>query len=78
MKVAISFIAILILQASMAITAQAHSSRSEADQALYERAVKECKSWKHYPNGASIHINYAKGWFRCEDRNDRKRNNKRN
>ena len=56
---------------------QAKSQRSEADLALYRQAMRECKSWKYIPDGASIHINYAKGWFRCEYRGDRKRDNRK-
>lgn len=39
-------------------------SRSVADQALYEKAVKACNG-PEYPNGARPHINYGAGWFRC-------------
>ena len=39
-------------------------SRSAADQALYEKAVKACNG-SEYPNGARPHINYGAGWFRC-------------
>lgn len=62
--------------AALALPASA-GSRSEADRELYRRAQRECQSWKHMPDGASIYINYAKGWFRCEYRGDRKRNKSR-
>jgi hypothetical protein len=78
MKIVTLFIAVLMFTASLASPLLAKSSLSEADRELLIRARKECNSWKHYPDGASIHINYAQGWFRCENRQDRKRNNKRN
>ena len=59
------FIAILAISPFLAGMAQAKGSRSAADQALYERAVRECNSWKYYPDGAQVYINYKKGWFRC-------------
>ena len=67
----------LAVSALPAAVAQAKPSRSAADLALYRAAVRECNSWKYIPDGASIHINYKKGWFRCEYRGDRKRDNKR-
>ncbi len=56
--------ALVLLQAAADAGA---AGRSAAEQALYERAWKECKSWKYYPDGAVPHINYKKGWFRCRD-----------
>lgn len=38
--------------------------KSAADQALYQRAVKDCSSPK-WSNGARPYINYAGGWYRC-------------
>jgi hypothetical protein len=70
MKIASIFILAIAVSTFQAGMAQA---KSPADQALYERAVRECNSWKYYPNGASIHINYKNGWFRCNDNHDRKR-----
>jgi hypothetical protein len=46
-------------------TAEA-KKRSPKDQALYEKAFKDCNSPK-WPNGANIVINYAGGWYRCEE-----------
>lgn len=51
--------------------------RSEADLALWRQARAECQSWKHMPDGAAIHINYKEGWFRCDDRKDRRRDKRR-
>jgi hypothetical protein len=59
--------------ALLASPAGAFGKRSEADLELYRRAQKECQSWKYMPDGASFHINYSQGWFRCENRHDRKR-----
>jgi hypothetical protein len=73
MKIASMLIFVFAVSAFQAGMAQAKSSRSPADQELYERAVRECNSWKYYPNGASILINYTMGWFRCDDHHDRKR-----
>lgn len=74
--VTVSCVALAILTLGSAM-AQAKSQRSEADRELYRQAMRECKSWKYIPDGASIHINYAKGWFRCEYRGDRKRDNRK-
>lgn len=38
--------------------------RSAKDQALYEKAWKDCNG-PHYPGGATPFINYAGGWYRC-------------
>lgn len=40
--------------------------RSPQDQALYEKAVKDCNSPK-WPNGAWPVINYSGGWYRCQE-----------
>jgi hypothetical protein len=72
MKIASVFIVAIAFLAFQVGMAQAKTSRSAANQALYARAVKECNSWKYYPNGARIHINYKRGWFRCDDRRRRK------
>lgn len=72
MKIASMFIFITAFSAFQVGTAQAKTYQSAANQELYERAVRECNSWKYYPNGARIHINYKKGWFRCDDRHHRK------
>lgn len=40
------------------------AQRSDADQALYEKAVAACNG-PQYPSGARPYINYAGGWFRC-------------
>lgn len=52
--------ALLIVAAG---TGQA-GQRSAADQALYERAMKDCNS-PRWPDGARPYINYAGGWYRC-------------
>ena len=67
MKVASIFVVVIAFSTFQVDTAQSKTSRSAAGQELYKRAVKECNSWKYYPNGARIFINYKKGWFRCED-----------
>lgn len=46
--------------------------KSAKDQALYEKARKDCNSPK-WPNGARIVINYAGGWYRCEPPNGSRR-----
>jgi hypothetical protein len=73
MKVVSVFIAVIAFSAFQVGMAQAKMSRSAAQQELYERAVRECNSWKYYPNGARIHINYKMGWFRCYERGIRKK-----
>ncbi|MCB1380582.1 MAG: hypothetical protein KDK89_19780 [Alphaproteobacteria bacterium] len=62
--------------AAMAVPAAA-SGRSAADLALYRQAQRACQSWKYYPDGGQIHINYREGWFRCDQRHDRKRDKSR-
>jgi hypothetical protein len=47
-----------------ALSGGAEARRSPKDQALYERAVKECNG-PEYPGGAHPYINYSGGWFRC-------------
>ena len=76
MKITAMSIFVLAFLPFLAGMAQAKSSRSAANQALYERAVRECNSWKYYPDGAQVYINYKKGWFRCENNRDRKRKSK--
>jgi hypothetical protein len=39
-------------------------TRSAADQALYEKAMKDCRSPKR-ANAAWPQINYSGGWYRC-------------
>jgi hypothetical protein len=73
MKVVSVFLAVIAFSAFQVGMAQAKMSRSAAQQELYERAVRECNSWKYYPNGARIHINYKLGWFRCDERGNRKK-----
>lgn len=46
------------------VSSATHAKRSAADQRLYEKARKVC-SGTSYPAGTRVHINYAKGWFRC-------------
>ena len=55
--------ALFILQAVPA----AEAKRSAADQALYERARKECNNIRKYRDGARPVINYKGGWFRCQE-----------
>jgi hypothetical protein len=43
------------------------AKRSAADQALYERARKECNDFRKYRDGARPIINYKGGWFRCQE-----------
>ena len=73
MKVVSVFLAVIAFSAFQVGMAQAKMSRSAAHQELYERAVRECNSWKYYPNGGRIYINYKMGWFRCDERGIRKK-----
>lgn len=60
------------LLASLAATGPAEAkTRSAKDQALYEKARKDCNSPK-WPSGARIVINYSGGWYRCEEPNSRR------
>lgn len=43
--------------------------RSAKDQALFEKALKECNG-NHYPSGAHPVINYKQGTFRCQEVKD--------
>ena len=52
-----------VLLAAPAVEAK----RSAADQALYEKARKECNNFRKYPDGARPIINYKGGWFRCQE-----------
>lgn len=45
----------------------AEAKRSAADQALYDRARKECNNTRIYPSGAIPIINYKGSWFRCHE-----------
>ena len=40
------------------------ADRSPADQALYQKAVKDCNG-PNYPCGARPYINYSGNWYRC-------------
>ena len=51
----------LVIAGAGTVTA---GQRSAADQALYERAMRDCRSPK-WPDGARPLINYAGGWYRC-------------
>jgi len=51
----------LVIAGAGTVTA---GQRSAADQALYERAIRDCRSPK-WPDGARPLINYAGGWYRC-------------
>jgi hypothetical protein len=65
-----ALIALAVL-ATLAGEAEA-KKRSAKDQALYDKARKECNG-PMYPNGARILINYSGGWYRCESPSDRRR-----
>lgn len=54
----------IALAACLSVSGADAKQRSAKDQALYEKARKEC-SGPHYPSGARPYINYAGGWFRC-------------
>ena len=55
----------LIATASIAFEAGAFAKdRSAKDQALFEKATKECNG-NHYPSGARAVINYKQGTFPC-------------
>ena len=59
------FLVALIAAASIGFEVPAFGKeRSAADNALFQKALKECNSPK-YPNGAHIRMNYAKGTYRC-------------
>ncbi len=51
----------------LAAAPSADAKRSAADQALYEKARKECNNVRKYPDGARPIINYKGGWFRCQE-----------
>ena len=53
--------------ARVAAASSADAKRSAADQALYEKARKECNNVRKYPDGARPIINYKGGWFRCQE-----------
>ena len=42
------------------------AQRSAKDQALFEKARAAC-SGPQWPSGARPFINYAGGWFRCDE-----------
>jgi hypothetical protein len=57
----------LIATASLAFQTDAFAKqRSAKDQALFEKAQKECNG-NHYPSGARPVINYKQGTFRCQE-----------
>ncbi len=51
----------------LAAASSADAKRSAADQALYEKARKECNNFRKYPDGARPIINSKGGWFRCQE-----------
>jgi hypothetical protein len=56
---------VLGLAASLGLAGQAAAKeRSAKDQALFEKARKDC-SGPQYSSGAQPFINYAGGWYRC-------------
>lgn len=60
----------LIAAASLAFQADAFAKqRSAKDQALFEKARKECNG-NLYPSGAHPVINYKQGTFRCQEVRD--------
>jgi hypothetical protein len=62
----------MAMAAILSATGEAEAKkRSAKDQALYEKARKDCNG-PRYPGGARIHINYAGGWYRCEERESRR------
>ena len=58
---------LLAAAAILAAASPADAKRSAADQALYEKARKECNNFRKYPDGARPIINYKGGWFRCQE-----------
>jgi hypothetical protein len=58
---------LLATAALLAAAPSADAKRSAADQALYEKARKECNNFRKYPDGARPIINYKGGWFRCQE-----------
>lgn len=63
----IFFLIALAAAASLALEGAALAKqRSAKDQALFEKARKECNG-NHYPGGAHPVINYKKGTFRCQE-----------
>ena len=60
-------VTLLATAAILAAAPSADAKRSAADQALYERARKECNNVRKYPDGARPIINYKGGWFRCQE-----------
>jgi hypothetical protein len=55
---------LLAMSAGLLTTGPSFADRSAADQALYEKAMKDCNG-PNWPCGATPHINYAGGWYRC-------------
>lgn len=60
----------LLVAGSVLVNIAEAAERSAKDQALYEKAVQDCYSAR-WPNGAQIVINYAGGWYRCQEPRDR-------
>jgi len=58
---------LLATAAILAAASSADAKRSAADQALYEKARKECNNFRKYPDGARPIINYKGGWFRSPE-----------
>lgn len=59
----------LLLAACLPAAEADAKQRSAKDQALYEKAWKDCKG-PHYPSGARPYINYSGGWYRCQEPGD--------
>lgn len=66
-----TLLAALVFTSILAVISTADAkTRSAADQALYEKAIKDCNSPKR-ANSAWPLINYAGGWYRCVEPNSR-------
>lgn len=64
-------LALMLAFATTGMTAAlAQQARSDADQALHDKAVAACNG-PQYPSGAHPYINYSGGWFRCVEPRDR-------
>lgn len=57
-------VATLTIAAVLAVAGTADAKRSAKDQALFEKARKDCSSTKR-ANSAWPYINYKGGWYRC-------------
>lgn len=65
-----SLVILLAAACGLSPTLANAKQRSAKDQALYEKAQKECNG-PQWPGGSRIMISYSGGWYRCESLSDR-------